>query len=73
MRVHLPHLIGKIICGSSSSRVSSRWFKLFPEKILVGWVILGLFWKIMGKIWAKTSKFHNSGTAHRKDLVDPSF
>ena len=53
--------------------MSSRWFKLFPEKILVSRVILGPFWKIMGEIWAKTAKTRISETAYRTDLVDPSF
>ena len=39
--------------GSRSSRVYSRWFKLFPEKLLVSQVILGPFWNI-GQKWQKS-------------------
>ena len=70
--VHLPHLYSKIL-------IVALGLLVFPldglscslKKILVAWVILSLLWKIMGEIWAKTTKIHISGTAHSTDLVDP--
>ena len=56
-----------------STRVSSRWFNLFPERILASWVVLGSFWRILRQIWVKTAKIHMSGTADCTDLVQSLF
>ena len=56
-----------------STRVSSRWFNLFPERILASWVVLSSFWRILRQIWVKTLKIHVSGTADCTDLVESLF
>ena len=40
-------------CGSKSPSVSSRWFQLFSEKILVGQMILVFFARLWGKFGQK--------------------
>ena len=74
MGVHLPHHYGKILVvalgflGCPLDGLSCS-----QKKILMGRVILGPFWKIMGKTWAEMPKIHIFETAHGTDLVDPSF
>ena len=72
VQMHLPHIYRKIlIVVLAPPKVSSRWFKLLQEEMLMGQVIWGPIWRIIVAIWAKTAKTHISRMDHHMDLVDP--